>query len=225
MTGIVADLRFMPVAKAKPSAFIRVKTEPLDLDEDVDGQHHHHHHAGNKDGAKKKANVDTLMDAAISPDAKLYLLMNQPESSIGAMIWAFFMAGLILLFIICMFVKSLANPSVGSLTKQEQKVWRVLDCLFAIFFLGDYVLRFAVCETMGTKTRWQFVCTPVNVCDILLGRLRVALCGVRNNGYQDAMAICVHARECLRYSSWATTCCALRCAKQWVPRRDGNLCA
>lgn len=99
---------------------------------------------------------------------KIHLLMDHPESSRTAAIFSMIMGAVIVLSVGTMFAKNLAHPHQSKeLAAEERSYWRVAEASFTIIFLSELMVRFAVCDALGTMTRVQFLLKPLNVCDFL----------------------------------------------------------
>jgi len=109
----------------------------------------------------------------VPPDtckAKVYLLLEEPNSSTAASIWSVFMAIIILVSVLTLIAEPLVSPPPDDgETKPEEEVmtWQTLEAVFTVIFSVEYVLRLAVCDALGTTTRKAFALNPLNICDLL----------------------------------------------------------
>merc|ERR1712048_48625 len=100
---------------------------------------------------------------------KLNSILEEPESSRLAAGWSAYMGALIVASVLALVMEPLVSPSdeESQLRRDEKLFWMVSELVFSIIFTIEYCLRFAVCDAAGKTTKWNFVKTPANVCDLL----------------------------------------------------------
>jgi len=160
MQGQVMDLRAVPSSLTHMDQFQSCGIHSFDFAAER-SKHKFHAHGKAPDLGKKVPET---------PDAKIYMLLDDPDSSIGANIWSIFMGVCIIASVACIFVKALISVESDDVDNENPdtatQTWKVLECFFTIVFLSEYILRFAVCEATGSQTYVEFLLRPLNLCDI-----------------------------------------------------------
>jgi len=155
IAGLVADLRIYPSATtAVPKMFFESKLEALDFSQEYASD-------------TKKGEGPMELEVDEPPDVKIHRLLEDPSSSSQAVVFSYAMGVVILLSVLCMFVKSLANPYDAPMYGDEKVYWRVPEACFTIIFLAELMVRFSVCNALQTQTHLEFLLKPLNICDIL----------------------------------------------------------
>mmetsp|Transcript_63587 Transcript_63587/g.176865 ORF Transcript_63587/g.176865 Transcript_63587/m.176865 type:complete len:1420 (-) Transcript_63587:166-4425(-) len=101
---------------------------------------------------------------------KLYIFLSDPNSSQAASVWSVVMSVLILVSVLTLILEPLISPSPSEgekLPEAQAMTWSTLEVFFTVIFTAEYLLRFAVCDAVGSMTRKTFVFVPANICDIL----------------------------------------------------------
>jgi len=121
-----------------------------------------------------------------TPDVKIHLLLDMPETSRPARIWGCFMGLVICASVTLMFCKSLWYPD-ENIPEDEIMYWRVAEASFTLVFLGELMVRFAVCDALGNQTRVEFLLKPLNICDFAacLPFIVELIAGSRGGGQQN----------------------------------------
>eukprot|EP00927_Polykrikos_kofoidii_P037829 TRINITY_DN32033_c0_g2_i1.p1 TRINITY_DN32033_c0_g2~~TRINITY_DN32033_c0_g2_i1.p1 ORF type:complete len:553 (+),score=79.98 TRINITY_DN32033_c0_g2_i1:37-1659(+) len=91
---------------------------------------------------------------------RIFLLMEDADSSPSACLVSYFILSSIVTSIACFTLETL--PSLRSWT-----VWPVIECATTIIFTLEYLVRLWVCDANENTTRCGFVRTPVNVLDLV----------------------------------------------------------
>jgi len=158
MGKAVMDLRNVPASEGQRRLFVSTRLSRPEFEEDEMEQQ--------KSQGKR---FDPKSDSSVpdTPDAKIYLLLEDPTSSTAANIWSMVMAVFILFSVGCLFLKSLISKDSSSQSDTEKMVWKIFECLFTIVFLSELVVRFAVAPALGQQTYCDFLKQPLNVCDAI----------------------------------------------------------
>lgn len=91
---------------------------------------------------------------------KLYLFLEDPESSASAKCWSLFIMVTILLSITCFVLET--HPS---LTMKYETLWFVIEAVTTCIFLAEYIMRISVCRMKGSVR--EFLANKLNMCDFL----------------------------------------------------------
>jgi len=154
---MVGDLRNTPSATANPKMFLKTKLDKCNFDE----EHRKSDERLHNDFLLKEWTVPD------TPDVKIHLLLDFPQSSRLATIWSLVMGVVIMLSVGMMFMKGIIYPTGEPMNLEEQTYWRVGEASFTLIFLSELTVRFAVADALGTQTRVEFCLKPLNICDFL----------------------------------------------------------
>jgi len=107
---------------------------------------------------------------------RIYRAFEEPNSSNVAAVVSTVTSVLILISVILLIIQPIVRTTDPS--PQEEAVWFAFECFFTIIFTIELLIRFAVCNADGVRTRCDFIITPGNVTDfvaIIPGWLDIAL--------------------------------------------------
>jgi len=156
ITPFVYDLRSSKAQKM-PRKFLKTRLEKVDFSEEIRR-------------SEQRKHLDVILakewHVPDTPDVKVHMLLDQPESSRVAKIWAAFMSTVIGLSVLAMFVKSLMYKDT-IIADTEEMYWRVAEAIFTIVFLAELLVRFAVADALGNQTHVEFLLKPLNICDFM----------------------------------------------------------
>jgi len=109
--------------------------------------------------------VEKPMDIPDTCQAKLNILLNEPNSSTAANIISVVMGIMILISVFTLFLEPLVSPKNES-TETEKEVWLGFECFFTAVFTIEYLMSFAVCNALGNQTHRAFLKDPMRVADL-----------------------------------------------------------
>jgi hypothetical protein len=92
---------------------------------------------------------------------EIYLLFEEPRSSMGAQVLSVVMLGMILTSIVCFMIETM--PELKDVPKN---VWLTIEICCTAIFTIEYVTRLVVCDVSG-MTRMEFIKSTMNVVDLL----------------------------------------------------------
>lgn len=99
--------------------------------------------------------------------AKLLLLLDYPESSPAANLISVVMGIMILISVLTLFLEPLISPKNEAIDDVEKSVWFAFELFFTVLFTIEYIVTFAVCNALGTQTRFGFLKEPMRICDFV----------------------------------------------------------
>jgi len=164
MQHCVADLRSHPACMLHFSDFQSAEFITVDFEKELTDR------AARKGIDKNKHKARAFAKAAIpdTPEARIYMLLEDPDSSYGAYLFSVFMAVNIIGCVVEMVIKSLISPDDSKITNgTEIQAYKVFEYWFTMVFVTDYLMRFVVSDALGTQTKRQFLFQPLNICDLI----------------------------------------------------------
>jgi len=99
-------------------------------------------------------------DVPFTGKQQLYLLVEEPDSSMAARVFSHLILYTIVLSITGFILQTDQNL-------KGYQVWFILDVGSFVIFLVEYLLRFYACDAFGDQTRLQFVRAAPNIVDLL----------------------------------------------------------
>jgi len=99
--------------------------------------------------------------------AKVWLLLDVPESSRFANNVSLAMGMLILVSVFTLFLEPLSSPKNKERSDLEETTWFVVEAFFTAIFTIEYLMKLITCTALGTQTRCQFLKQPMNICDVI----------------------------------------------------------
>jgi len=97
--------------------------------------------------------------------ARLYLLVEVPDSSVAASRISVIMAVHIVISVLILFVEPLTIAESDLVS--DSPLWRVLEWYFTLVFTTEYCVRLFVADAIGKQTIKQFLTAPSNICDLV----------------------------------------------------------
>lgn len=94
---------------------------------------------------------------------RLYNLFEEPGSSVYAQVLSIVILTTIVFSILCFMLETM--PELKS--SMSPSDWARIEELCTMIFTAEYLIRFWVCDILGTMTQFQFVRNPANVFDLL----------------------------------------------------------
>lgn len=158
-SDLVMDLRTTCSYEAGPQMFFKARLSVHDFKTEKEEEELRRGNGIHACQIIKKGVPDT-------PDAKIHLLLEDPDSTPAAKLWSVIMGAVIVASVFCLVLKGLIDPDGENSSDVQKKVFKVLECCFTIIFLSELVLRFAVADALGNQTRLDFIQKPMNICDL-----------------------------------------------------------
>jgi len=101
-----------------------------------------------------------------TPEAKLFLLLEEPSSSRGALILSIFMGFCIITSVASLFARSFTGEDLENVSSSQKQVFKALESFFTMIFCCELILRLAVCDALGDCTHRQYLARPMVICDM-----------------------------------------------------------
>jgi len=98
---------------------------------------------------------------------KLYLLLEEPNSSPAANMVSTCMGVCILVSVLTLVLEPLISPEDEVNSQLEKDIWFGFELFFTVVFVSEYFLRLFVASALGKQTECDFLKQPTNICDIL----------------------------------------------------------
>lgn len=92
---------------------------------------------------------------------EIYLLFEEPRSSLAAQILSVVLLAMIITSIVCFMIETM--PELKQVSKD---VWLTIEIICTVVFTIEYLTRLCVCGAVGT-TMWQFVKNSMNIVDLM----------------------------------------------------------
>lgn len=146
-------------------------SEHLNIDDDVRDLRAKSEEQEADDGTSSIALL--LKGMKMSWKAKLYSILEEPDSSKVAGSLSAYMGVLIVLSVATLVLEPIISPPEKEVSRspEEDKFWTACEMFFTASFTIEYLLRLAVCnapiDPKKRISRLKFIVVPANVCDFL----------------------------------------------------------